>query len=119
MNILLLAAPLLSFLLLGAHFLREGAWPLVVACIAFAVMLAWRRRWAAWLVQAALVLGAIEWVRTALVLVQERMAEGRPWLRLALILGGVALFTATSALVPMRRRLGPGPLPQEQERRPG
>ena len=117
MNILLLAAPVVSFLLLGAHFLRDGAWPMVVACIALALLLAWRTRWATWLVQAALVLGAIEWIWTALVLVQERMAEGRPWLRLAMILAAVAVFTAASALAVMRRRLGPGPLPQQ--RRPG
>lgn len=117
MNLLLLAAPILSFLLLGAHFMREGAWLLVAACIGFALLLAWRTRWAARLVQLALALGAIEWMWTALVLVQERMAEGRPWLRLAMILGGVALFTAASALVPMWRRSGPGPSPQL--RRPG
>ncbi len=102
MNILLFAAPVLSFLLLGAHFLREGAWPLVVACMAFALLLAWRTVWARRLVQAALALGTIEWIWTALVLVQERMAEGRPWLRLAMIMAGVALFTAVSALAPRR-----------------
>ena len=117
MNLLLLAAPILSFVLLGAHFMREGAWILVAVCIAFALLLAWRTRWAVRLVQAALVLGAVEWIWTALILVQERMAEGRPWIRLAAILGGVALFTLGSAVLLTRRKLGPGPSPQL--RRPG
>lgn len=34
MTALWLAAPAISLLLLGAHFLREGSWVLVAACVA-------------------------------------------------------------------------------------
>ena len=95
----LLLLPALALSLLGAHFYRAAAWPLVGLCVVLAVLLAWPRAWVARLVQAALVLGALEWLWTALWLVQQRLALGQPWLRLALILGAVAVFTAASALV--------------------
>ena len=104
MKILLIAAPVLSFLVLGAHFLREGALWLVIACVALIALLAWRRPWVPRLVQAALALGAVEWLRTAAMLIQQRMAEGRPWLRLAAILGAVAIVTAASAWTVERLR---------------
>ena len=105
MTALWLAAPALSFLLLGAHFLREGNWALVAACVALIALLAWRRPWARRVVQAALVLGALEWVWTAYLLIQQRMAEGLPWTRLAVILGVVAIWTAASALAMQRVRV--------------
>ena len=51
------------------------------------------------MVQAALLLGAVEWVRTLVDLVALRTQAGQPVLRLVLILGGVALVTGLSALV--------------------
>lgn len=95
----LLLLPALALGLLGAHFYRAAAWPLVGLCVVLIVLLAWPRAWVARLVQVALVLGAFEWLWTALWLVQQRLALGQPWLRLALILGAVAVFTAASALV--------------------
>lgn len=95
----LLLLPVLALGLLGAHFYRAAAWPLVLLCVLLVVLLARPRAWVARLVQLALVLGALEWLWTALLLVQQRLALGQPWLRLALIMGAVAVFTAASALV--------------------
>jgi hypothetical protein len=96
----LLLLPALALSLLGAHFYRAAAWPLVLLCALLVVLLlAWPRAWVARLVQGALVLGAAEWLWTALLLVQQRLALGQPWLRLSLILGAVVVFTAVSALV--------------------
>ena len=105
MRALLYALPFLSFLILGAHFLREGAVFLTLACGALALAVVWRRPWVTRLLQAALVLGTAEWAWTALLLVQERTAEGRPWLRMAIILAVVAAATAGSiaALEKLRR----------------
>ena len=106
MQAALFAAPALSFLVLGAHFARDGAWVMTAACATLALLLAWRRPWVMRLLQAALVLGTLEWTWTAFVLVQQRMAEGRPWIRMAFILGIVALMTAASiaAIEVMRKR---------------
>jgi len=49
--------------------------------------------------QGLLVAGAGEWLATAVGLVMFRQALGLPWLRLAIILGLVALCTLLSALV--------------------
>ena len=58
-----------------------------------------RRAWVPRLFQVVLLLGAAEWLRTLYLFAAERVAFGQPWTRLALILGGVALFTALSGLV--------------------
>ena len=104
MTALLFAAPAISLLLLGAHFFRDGAWPLAAACAALVFLLAWRRPWVPRLLQVALALGTVEWLWTTFVLVQERVAEGRPWMRLAIILGVVTLVTAASAVALERLR---------------
>ena len=91
-------AVFLSALLLAAHFLRAGDLPLVLLALLVPALLWVRRPWAPRVVQAALGLGALEWVRTLWAALAQRQAAGEPWLRMALILGGVALFTALSAL---------------------
>jgi hypothetical protein len=58
-----------------------------------------REKWVAWLIQLALVLGAIEWIRTLVAVAEVRLEYGMPWVRMAVILGAVAAFTALSSLV--------------------
>ncbi|MFI5119790.1 MAG: hypothetical protein ACHQM4_05220 [Thermoanaerobaculia bacterium] len=88
----------LVFLVLGAHFLRAGHLALVAAALAFVALLFVRRPWAARTVQIGLVLGVLEWLRTLALLAEERRAAGAPYLRMTLILAGVALATALSLL---------------------
>ena len=99
MNFLRLLPVFLSALLLGAHFLRVELIPLVVPALLFPVLLLFRRAWTARLVQIILVLGALEWIRTLIFLVAERRAYGLPWIRLVIIIGLVAVFTGSSALL--------------------
>jgi len=58
-----------------------------------------RRTWAVRTVQIGLVLGSIEWLLTLWMLVQERRMAGMPYLRLAIILGSVAVLTGLSGLI--------------------
>lgn len=88
----------LAFLLLGAHFLRAGNIAFLVVTLAMVALLAVRRPFAARIVQGALVLAACEWIRTLAILAGERQALGAPYLRMTLILGAVALATASSLL---------------------
>src|SRR5450759_2514326 len=88
----------LAFLVLGAHFLRAGHLALVVVALAIVALFFVQRPWAARAVQGALVLGALEWLRTLALLALERRAAGAPYLRMTLILAGVALATALSLL---------------------
>lgn len=105
MNVLRLLPVILSFLLLGAHFYRAGLVPLTALCVAGLFLLLIRKAWVPRLFQVLLVLGALEWLRSLYFLAAMRIAWGEPWTRLALILGGVALFTALSGLVFKNKKL--------------
>jgi hypothetical protein len=115
MNAILLTPVIFSALLLGAHFLRAGFLPLVLLSLAFPLLLLIGRMWAVRLVQVILVLGALEWVRTTLSIIDDRRAVGQSWTVAAIILGLVAVFTAASALVffsrSLKGRFSPGGVP--------
>jgi hypothetical protein len=95
----------LSLVALGAHFLRYGNELGIIASIVLIGLLFLRRAWVARLVQAALVLGAIEWLWTMYTLLQIRTAQGAPATRMVLILGAVALVAFGSALLFQTKRL--------------
>jgi membrane-associated PAP2 superfamily phosphatase len=99
MNFIKLFPVILSTLLLGAHFFRYGNIVLVMLTAALLPVLLVRRPWVVRLFQAVLVIGAIEWTRTLVELVKMRQAMGAPWIRLAVILGAVAVITICSAFV--------------------
>lgn len=99
----LLALPVLALLLLAAHFYRGGLLVLAAASCALITLLFVRRQWATYVLQAALALGTLEWLRTAWALASHRAALGQPYGRLLLILGIVAALTALAALVVRNR----------------
>ncbi len=99
MTVLKLLPVIVSFLLIGAHFLRSGHMFYVVLCVLFIGLLFVRKPLAAWLVQAALVLATVEWIHTVFVFASVRIEQGKPYFRLVLILGVVAFFTLASTLV--------------------
>ena len=96
---------LFAALLLAAHSLRGGNLAAMMVSLGFLALLVVRRPLAATILQLGLVAGALEWARTALVLVQARREMGEPFLRLAAILGGVAVATALCLLVFRWRRV--------------
>ena len=102
---------LLSCLVLAAHFMRNDQLVLMLLACAAPTLLLFRRAWATRLLQAILVVGAFEWLRTTLEIRAIRIDEGRDWHRMAIILGSVAAFTALSALAfwlpPLRRHYCP------------
>ena len=98
-KVLLYLPIVLALLLLAAHFLRYGNTVIVVGIAALSGLLFVRRAWAARIIQLVLVAGTVEWLRTLTMLVQERMALGAPYLRMAVILGLVAAVTAFAALL--------------------
>jgi len=98
-RVLLYIPVVLSFLVLGAHFLRDGSSIGVYVVLALIALLFLRRPWVARLVQAVLVLGALEWLRTMYELAQIRAFHGQPYGRMLVILGIVAAVTLCSALL--------------------
>lgn len=99
MTFLALLPVALSVLVLAAHFFRAGQPVLFAATLGLLALTAVRRPWAARALQAVLVLGAFEWLRTMARFVSERQDQGRPFLRLGAILTAVALVSALSALL--------------------
>ena len=86
-------------MLLAAHFFRSGMYLLSAICLIFPLLLLIKFKIAVRIIQLLLILGALEWFRTLYNLAAEKITAGLPWTRLALILGGVAIFTALSTLV--------------------
>lgn len=105
MAYLLTLLPALAGLLLAAHFYRAGSWLFAALAVACVGLLAVPRVWAARVVQIALIVGAIEWLRTLAAFAAARVAAGQPYLRLTLILLAVAAFTVASAAVFRHPRL--------------
>lgn len=89
----------LSLVILGAHFLRSGNEIGVAASLVLIGLLFIRQAWAARLIQVALVLGALEWLRTLYTLAQWRASQGEPVARMVAIIGAVAAVTFFSALL--------------------
>ena len=89
----------ISSLLIAAHFQRAGMTLIALICVLVPFSLFYTRPLSMRLVQIFLILAALEWIRTLFYLVQLRIDHGMEWHRLAIILGGVALFTLCSALV--------------------
>jgi presenilin-like A22 family membrane protease len=105
MNGLKLSPVFISFLLIGAHFLRTELYFIVFIIIALPFLLFIKKMWIARMIQILLILSSIEWIRTIIVSIEERQAYGEQWTRLAIILGSVAVFTAGSSLVFLFRSL--------------
>ena len=95
----------LSLMVLGAHFLRDGNTPLVAACLILIGLLPVRHVAIARLVQTALVLGSLEWLWTLYRLLEVRVALGQPYARMTIILAIVAAITFCSALLFQTRAL--------------
>ena len=99
MTILRLLPVFISFVLLAAHFVRADQTLLAIVSLISLILLIFKNIWVPRAIQLVLLLGAVEWLRTLFVVAQMRIEFGMPWMRLAIILGAVALFTAFSALV--------------------
>ena len=105
MNFVRLLPVFVSFLLISAHFQRGGNSLIAILCLLAPGMLYFTRPWIPRILQVLLALSALEWVRTLVHLVQLRQELGMDWMRLAIILGSVALFTAVSSVVFRNRKI--------------
>jgi hypothetical protein len=88
---------ILALVLLAAHFYRAAAFVPAGLCAAAVALVFVKRRWAVLSLQLGLTAGAVVWIVTAWRIAQERMAAGKPYLRMLAILGAVAVFTAVAA----------------------
>ncbi len=93
------ALAVLALLLLAAHFYRAGSLVLAIAAFALIALAFVTRPWAARVLRITLVLGALEWLRTAWMLAGHRAAVGQPYARMLVILCAVALVTVLAAVL--------------------
>ena len=84
--------------LAAAHVWRAGQAGEAAALMVWALMCLTRRAWMRPLAAALLLLLAGEWLVTTQSLMEMRVALGRPWTRLAIIMLAVTAFTAGAAL---------------------
>jgi signal transduction histidine kinase len=99
MNFFRLLPVVISLLLIVAHYLREGQTAIVAIVLLLPLLLFLKKFWVPWIIQAVLLLGALEWLLTLVAIARFRMIQGESWTRMAIILGAVTLFTALSSLV--------------------
>ena len=90
---------IISILMIGAHFYKGRNLIFVIVCLIILFILFVRHPLSARIVQLALILAAIEWIRTTFGYAFARAEIGLPWIRLAIILGFVSCFTFGSAFV--------------------
>ena len=105
MKALLYAPIVFSLLVLGAHFLRESNVVGVAVSISLIGLLFVRRKWAARIVQVALVVGVLEWLLTLYGLAGIYAARGDLPTRMYIILGSVTALALVSALLFQTRTL--------------
>ena len=89
-----------SLVLLGAHFSRMN-FPLILSIIALLApfLFFYKKKISITILQAILFIGTLEWIRAAFYYIQQRVDLGTPWLRLAVILGIIIIFTGYSAWI--------------------
>ena len=87
---------ILSSLVLAAHHSRGGEPGLMGLWLSLPFVLFFKRRWIDRAVQMMLLVGAFEWGLTIMALIDARQMAGLPFVRMALILGAVTVFTAVS-----------------------
>ncbi|MFZ0390275.1 MAG: hypothetical protein WAN36_07420 [Calditrichia bacterium] len=86
----------LSALLLSAHLLRfHGLYPALLPLLLLLLFII-RRQWVLRLWQLILFAGTLLWIQVAVQLVQIRIGMGLPWIRLAVIMAAVILWTIFS-----------------------
>lgn len=94
---LLVTPTILASIVMGAHFLRWSMIPMFSLGLAMPFLLLVERVWSVRLLQGWLSLGVLMWLSTANDILSRRLLRGEPFLRMVLILSGVALFTIVAA----------------------
>lgn len=102
-NFLRILPFLLCSLLMAAHLFRANLLILMIISLLIPFVLIIKSKISLRIVQITLVIYSLEWIRTMISYVAERMENGDNWLRLAIILSVVALANLLSIL-PLKKR---------------
>lgn len=92
-------------MLLAAHFSRaQNDW-LALFSLLFPFILFIRKRWTLRIYQTYLIVGGLIWIERIFYYARLRESQEQPWVRLAIILSLVALFTWISALLLEKKKI--------------
>ena len=109
-NLVRILPIILCSLLMAAHLGRANMFVLQIISLLIPFILIWKNKISARTIQFFLIIYGFEWIRTINYYAQIRIAKGEDWLRLAIILGIVALLNFATVLVfrtkPMKERYG-------------
>lgn len=97
--------PIISSVLLAAHFSRADMNLLVPVALLIPFILLIKRKWIIRIYQIYLILGGFIWIERLLFLRRMRIAMGESWTVMAIILGVVALLTLFSAWMLQNKKL--------------
>jgi NAD-dependent dihydropyrimidine dehydrogenase PreA subunit len=95
--------PLISILVLAAHFLRSGSPGIFYSLSVCSIFLFLNRSWLNFLLSIILFAGAVVWCTTAYEIAAGRMEAGLPYIRAMIIIGIVALIDLASAYILIRK----------------
>ena len=98
-NIMKILPIILCSLLMAAHLGRANMFVLQYISLISPFLLFWKNKISARAVQVFLIIYGFEWIRTIFYYARIRTANGESWLRLAIILGAVALLNFATVLV--------------------
>jgi len=90
---------IISFALLGAHFLRANDFWLMCFFMLFPFTFFIKRKWPINVSFIVLLISSLIWVRTTAVSIMIRVTQEAPWTRMTLIFSAVILFTVFSAFL--------------------
>ena len=91
--------------MLGAHFMRGSEPFLTIVCILTPFILLIKKRFSLILVQVMAYAGGSVWIYTIIEIARRRIEYGQPWIRMAIILGAVALITVLAGLLLNSRKM--------------
>ncbi|MEN8208808.1 MAG: hypothetical protein ABFR50_06120 [Candidatus Fermentibacteria bacterium] len=102
MNILRIVMTVFALLLAAAHFGRAGDTVLKYLCLALPLLLLVRKKWSDIVLAISVLITVPVWIHTTMGIIAVRKAAEMPWLRMAIILGAVALFSLFTAFLIFR-----------------
>lgn len=102
MNTLRIVITVIALLLAGAHYGRAGDTILKYLFVALPLLLLVRKKWADMIIAVSVSITVPVWIHTALSIIAVRKAAEASWHRMAVILGGVALFALIAAFLDFR-----------------
>ncbi len=99
MKIFKFVLPVFTLLLLSAHYSRADNLLMTIVFIILPFLFFIRKTWVRRMLQLALIFGTGVWIQTAINIVKIRIDNDMDWIRLAIILGAIALLTLFSAIL--------------------